>query len=184
MFRFAKLVQKFFIGLYCKAHHVSYLSTPVFVGRWPIFKNRGRILLGEKCRFREDRTRHLISVIAQDAVLEFGTRCFIGDGANISAAQKISIGAYTKLAPNVSIYDTNFHPIQQGEDVFQAEVLIGRNVWIGQNSIILPGVSIGDHSIIGANSVVDKNIPARVVAAGAPAKIVKEIQCIETWIRD
>ena len=183
MFGIVTFVQEIFIGLYCQAHRISYLSIPIFVGRWPIFNNQGKILLGEKCRFREDRVRHLISVLDRDAILEFGAHCFVGDGTNICAARRVSIGAYTKLAPNVSIYDTDFHQVQEVEPVFQAEVVIGKNVWIGQSSIVLPGVTIGDHSVVGANSVVAKSLPSRVVAVGSPAKVVKEIQCDDFWIR-
>jgi acetyltransferase-like isoleucine patch superfamily enzyme len=175
--------QKFFIAFYCKAHHISYASIPAFVGRWPIFKNEGRILLGEKCRFRAYRTRHVLAVSNADALLEFGEHCYIGDGVSIGASHKIVIGSHTKLAPNVSIYDTNFHQIQEGEAVFQAQVIIGKNVWIGQNAIVMPGVTIGDHTLIGANSVVTKDIPSKVIAAGSPAKAIKTIECSDGWIR-
>ena len=164
-------------------HHVSYASTPVFVGQWPIFKNQGQIVLGEKCRFRVYCTPQVLAVSHPDALLQFGTHCYIGDGVSINAGQKIVIGSYTKLAPNVSIYDTNFHPIQEGEDIFQAQVMIGKNAWIGQNAIVMPGVTIGDHTIIGANAVVTKDIPSKVIAVGTPAKVIKAIQCSDDWIR-
>ncbi|MBN2535996.1 MAG: hypothetical protein JXB88_24160 [Spirochaetales bacterium] len=55
---------------------------------------------------------------------------------------------------------------------------------MGLGALILPGVSIGDHSVIGAHSVVSKNIPARCVAAGSPAKAVKTFECNDDWIRN
>lgn len=139
--------------------------------------------MGEKCRFREYRTRHFIGVTNSNAVLELGSYCFFNDGVEIGATKKISIGAYTKLGPGVVILDSNFHQVQETDDVYQAEVVIGRNVWVGQNAIVMPGVSIGDHSVIGANSVVTRSIPPKVIAAGSPAVVLKDIQCSDEWIR-
>ena len=63
-------------------------------------------------------------------------------------------------------------------------VVIGNGVWIGQRSIILPGVTIGEHSIIGANSVVTHDIPAYCIAAGQPAKIMKKWDFDNlTWVK-
>lgn len=176
-------LKNFLIARFLTVNNVVFASVPIFVGLWPKFVNQGKIVLGDNCRFREYRTRHIIAVINSNASLEFGERCFIGDGANICASTKIVIGAYTKLAPNVSIYDTDFHQVQESEKIFQADVVISKNVWIGQNSIVMPGVTIGDHSVIGANSVVTKDIPAKVIAVGSPAKVIKNIQCSDNWIR-
>ena len=86
------------------------------------------------------------------------------------------------LAPNVIIVDSDFHAhwppekrFQQVDSALDKEVIIGRNVWIGMNSIIIKGVTIGDNSIIGAGSVVTSNIPSNVIAAGSPARVVKEL---------
>jgi len=183
MVRFRTWIKRRLIALYLGANNVTFDSEPHFVGRWPRILNHGKIILGDECRFREYRTRHIISTIKKDAVLEFGAKCYIGDGSNICAARNITIGAYTQLAPNVTIYDTNFHPVQQGDPIFEAEVVIGKNVWIGEGSMIMPGVTVGDHSVIGANSVVANDIPARVVAAGSPAKVIDHITCDDDWIR-
>jgi acetyltransferase-like isoleucine patch superfamily enzyme len=60
--------------------------------------------------------------------------------------------------------------------MYPAPIIIGNNVWIGSNSTILPGVVIGDNSIIGAGSVVTKNVPSNVIVAGVPAKVIKKIE--------
>ena len=62
-------------------------------------------------------------------------------------------------------------------------VLIGRNVWIGCNVVILPGAVIGDHSVIAAGSVVHGTIPPRVLAAGNPARVLREIGALDGWRR-
>ena len=89
----------------------------------------------------------------------------------------IYIGDGTMLAPNV-IIATAAHPVlpelrEKGLQ-FNKPVHIGKNCWIGSGAIILPGVSIGDHSVIGAGSVVTKDIPAGVVAVGNPCRVLRK----------
>jgi len=104
------------------------------------------------------------------------------NGSVITSKKRIEIGDNTMLAPNVIIVDSDFHAhwppekrFQQVDSALDKEVIIGRNVWIGMNSIIIKGVTIGDNSIIGAGSVVTSNIPSNVIAAGSPARVVKEL---------
>ena len=89
----------------------------------------------------------------------------------------IIIGDYTLIGPNTQIY-TSCHSLdykeRQENKEFGKPVRIGDHVWIGGNVTILPGVSIGDHSIIGAGSVVTKDIPANVIAVGNPCKVIKD----------
>ena len=90
----------------------------------------------------------------------------------------IYIGDYTMIGPNVTIA-TAGHPIlpELREQLYQYNmpVHIGRNCWIGAGAIIMPGVSIGDDSVIGAGSVVTKDIPEGVVAVGNPCRVMREI---------
>lgn len=90
----------------------------------------------------------------------------------------IYIGDKTMLGPNVVLCTTG-HPAdpQLREMVahYSLPIHIGRNVWIGSNAVILPGVTIGDNSIIGAGAVVTKDIPANVIAVGNPCRVSREI---------
>lgn len=90
----------------------------------------------------------------------------------------ITIGDCVKLGPNVQLY-TAAHPTDPAERAtfkeFGKPISIGNNVWIGGGAIILPGVTIGDGTTIGAGSVVTKSIPSKVVAAGNPCRIIKEL---------
>ena len=90
----------------------------------------------------------------------------------------IEIGEQTMFGPNVQIY-TAVHPINAEKRATHIEkgkpIYIGKNVWIGGNVTICPGVKIGDKSVIGAGSVVTKDIPANVMAAGNPCKVIKEL---------
>lgn len=91
---------------------------------------------------------------------------------------EIYVGDYTMFGPNVTVA-TAAHPIlPELRDMayqYNLPVHIGRSVWIGTGAVILPGVTIGDHSVIGAGSVVTKDIPANVVAVGNPCKVLREI---------
>jgi acetyltransferase-like isoleucine patch superfamily enzyme len=97
-----------------------------------------------------------------------------------SRTQKICIGDNTMIAGNVTIMDSNFHnPWPPDKRLFfpgtqdDENVIIGKNCWIGLNSIILKGVNIGDNSVIGAGSLVLTDIPPNCLAAGNPAKVIK-----------
>lgn len=91
---------------------------------------------------------------------------------------EIFIGNNVMIAPNVTITVTG-HPIhpslRKNGDQFSFPVKIEDNVWIGSNVVILPGITIGRNSVIGAGSIVTKDIPANVVAVGNPCKVLREI---------
>ena len=90
----------------------------------------------------------------------------------------IYIGSYTMIGPNVTVA-TAGHPIlpdlREKAYQFNMPVHIGRNCWIGAGAMIMPGVTIGDNSVIGAGSVVTKDIPANVMAYGNPCRVAREI---------
>ena len=90
----------------------------------------------------------------------------------------IYVGDYTMLGPNV-VVATAGHPIlpelREKALQFNLPVKIGRNCWLGAGVIVLPGVTIGDNTVIGAGSIVTKDIPANVVAVGNPCKVLREI---------
>ncbi|NOV00215.1 acyltransferase [Paenibacillus planticolens] len=96
--------------------------------------------------------------------LHIDDKVFINDNCNINCAHKISIGKYTKIAPNVCIndHDHNFRNSIEGH-LLKGEVLIGQNVWIGSNVVILRDTVIGDNAVIAAGSVVKGNVPANTV---------------------
>lgn len=115
---------------------------------------------------------------------DYGYNIYLGEnfyanvGCTILDGAKVVFGNNVLLAPNVGIY-TAGHPLDMEQRKLGLEyarpVTIGNNVWIGADVTILPGVSIGDNSVIGAASVVTKNIPANVVAMGNPCRVMKEL---------
>ena len=89
----------------------------------------------------------------------------------------ITIGERVLFGPNVTVCTTG-HPISpkhRGDGMYSFPIRLGSNVWLGANVVILPGVTIGDNSVIGAGSIVTKDIPANVVAFGAPCHVYREI---------
>lgn len=110
--------------------------------------------------------------------LELEDGVYMNLNCTILDCNKVHIGAGTLLGPNVQIYAV-VHPMQAQHRATGAErsvpVTIGKNVWIGGAAVILPGVTIGDNSVIGAGSVVTKDVPANVFAAGNPCRVIKEL---------
>lgn len=108
----------------------------------------------------------------------FGSNVYANFNLTCVDDGKISVGDNTLIGPNVTII-TACHPasieLRKNGYQYNKDVHIGRNAWIGSNVIIMPGVSIGDNSIIGAGSLVTKDIPSNVIAFGAPAKVQREI---------
>lgn len=104
----------------------------------------------------------------------------IDDYTFVMAHQEIVIGKNTTIAPFCFIVDFNHKFSRDGLSVmkqgfFAKRIKIGAGVWIGTHTVVLPGVEIGDGSVIGAGSIVTHDVPARVIVAGNPAKVIKRI---------
>jgi maltose O-acetyltransferase len=110
--------------------------------------------------------------------IEIGENFYANYNLVILDCARVKIGSNVFIAPNVGIY-TAGHPIhaelRNQELEFALPIEIGDNVWIGGNVVINPGVTIGSNAVIGSGSVVTKNIPANVVAAGNPCKVLRTI---------
>ena len=139
------------------------------------------ISLGAGVVIHRDCWIHVISGHGDEASpkIVIKSHAGIGMGATISAVRQVVIGEYVMLARNVYISD-HAHSFQnRGAPISQqgingiAPVSIGRSAWLGQNVVVLPGVTIGEHCVIGANSVVNSAIPDFSVAVGAPARVIK-----------
>ena len=119
------------------------------------------------------------TITALGGDISIGKRVGI-NGSTIYCTDTILIGDGTMIAPGCIICDTDGHHIDNPEERWNlkgpsAPIVIGRNVWIGTRSIVLKGVTVGDGTVIGAGSVVTKDLPSGVLAAGVPAKVIRKL---------
>ncbi len=175
----------YFSGIEAGAE-LSVFGAPI-VSRHPDSK----IVLGERVMLISDSFATALGVNHPIMLrtLAAGAQIRIGNGVGISggsicAAQRVEIGDDTLLGANVTIADTDFHSLapalrHPGDSAAVAPVHIGRHVFLGTNSVVLKGVSIGDNSVIGAGSVVARDIPANCVAAGNPCRKLRDLTAEE-----
>ncbi len=112
-------------------------------------------------------------MVFKNAKLHLGSG-YINRYAKIRCYNSITIGHDVAISENVTIWDSDTHAIIGKESVMTQPIAIGNKVWIGANVTILKGVTIGDGAIIAAGSVVTRAIPANCLAAGVPARVIKE----------
>lgn len=121
----------------------------------------------------------------EGAEIRIGNFCLLSPGTRISAAQEIVIGNNCMFAANCYVSDSDWHGIYNRTRPFRctSPVRLADNVWLGEGTIVCKGVQIGENSVIGAGSVVTRDIPANVVAAGNPAKVIKSINPARHMLR-
>jgi len=175
---------------YCKIFHKNLkIGKGVKFDKTPniYIKNNGKIEIGEKATINSNNYGYHINMHNKvklmadrpDAIIKIGASSRI-HGSCIHAFKRIEIGRNCLIAANCQIIDGSGHDVSfpdvenrintRGE---AREVIVEDNVWIGANCIILPGVRIGNGSIIAAGSVVTHDIPAMCVAGGNPAKVIR-----------
>ena len=147
-------------ALFYKVIYFKNINSSVFVmqskSRIDVFSKKSKINIGKFVFIRKNTTIR----IDDESTLDIGDHVFMNDNCNINCANKISIGSYTKIAPNVSIndHDHNYKGVEGG-NLIKGEVIIGKNVWIGSNSVILRGTVIEDNAVVAAGSVVKGHVP-------------------------
>lgn len=136
------------------------------------FYGSPRVSIGKASGLRDDVKLH------GPGAIEIGSGSSINDRTRVVALNRVTIGDDVMIAPDCYIIDVDHHfgdvarPItQQGYDI--APVVIGDGAWLGAKVIVTKGVNIGRHAVIGAGSVVTKDIPDYAIAGGCPAKIIR-----------
>ena len=168
-------------------HRVTLGKNVVVNGRLRLF-GKGKLIIGDNVRINSLYRMNPIGgnefssiYIKPSAVVKIGNLTGLSNAA-IYASTCVDIGQRVKIGGNVKIYDTDFHSIDYLQRAMENDpgvkteaVRIADDVFIGANSIILKGVSIGARSVIGAGSVVTKSIPDDEVWGGAPAHFIKKL---------
>jgi len=173
-----------------------FLNPGFRVGRKPRVRGRfcvmmhgdSEIVFGDRVHIISDWKRSNLGLYSRVRLMTFpGARIVIGDhvllaGTVMTCRKSIEIGEGTMVAPNVVIVDSDFHLTWPPEQRFHLSptetadpVKIGKRVWIGVNAIILKGVTIGDDAVIGAGSVVTRDVPPNTLAAGSPARVIRRL---------
>lgn len=150
----------------------------------PYITGVGSIIIGSKVRLSGKSSIGFGNRVHAVPELHVGDGTFVGHNCAFGIARSIRIGRHCLLAGGVRISDFDGHPMDAAERRINASispssirpVAIGDDVWIGAGTHILKGVTIGDRSIIGAGSIVTRSIPADVVAAGNPARVIKSLR--------
>ena len=155
-----------------------------------IFKTKdSKIIIGDNCTINSSFISNLVGLYQRTIILaRNNSNIIIGknvgiSGATLYARKSIVIGDNTLIGGNTKILDNDFHPIDtearinnDSSMIKSKEVLIGKNVFIGCNSLILKGTIIGDNCIVGAGSVVSGKFPNNVIIAGNPAKVINTVK--------
>jgi len=165
--------------------------------RFPIYvRGRSAMKLGEGLTTGVNVRLDAFAHYGSFPVLHIGRHVQINDSVHIGAIEQVVIGDHTLIASRVFISDHNHGNYQisgtaSAPDIPPADrplsskpVHIGRNVWLGEQVCILPGVTIGDGAIVGANSVVTRDVPPNSIAAGNPARVIRVFDPLsQTWQR-
>jgi maltose O-acetyltransferase len=110
--------------------------------------------------------------------IAIGDRTFVNYDCLLLDCNRITIGDEVQIAPGVHIY-TATHPIEAAARrsgiEYALPVSIGNGVWLGGRAVVCPGVTIGANTVVGAGSVVTRNLPANVVAAGSPCRVIRQL---------
>ena len=143
----------------------------------PRVVTRGSIIIGDRVQ--------LVSTVATlelaaetGATLRIGRQSLVNFGCSVVALDRVTIGERCLIGPHCMIMDSPFHHVEPDRRLDPPEaspITIGDNVWLGARVIVLPGVTIGDDSVIGIGSVVTTDIPPRSLAVGVPARVVRSL---------
>ena len=179
-----------YFKLFMKLNKVKFGKNLNLYGVPVIFKKGGSQLnIGENCTIKSSFLSNLVGLSqrtiivsrTEEAKINIGNNVGIS-GATIYARKSISIGDNTLIGGNVKIFDNDFHPIEvearnidDKDAIGTREVVIGKDCFIGCNTLILKGTKIGDGSVVGAGSVVCGQFPGGVVIAGNPARVIKTL---------
>ena len=159
----------FFYRIYTEKCGPLQVTGKIYFSKKNAFIKIGRCMIWKHVKFDIEGTSQ-----NEPAVLEIGDFTTIGDRTEFHVAEKIIIGKRCRISWDCVIMDRNYHGIGNAPEIIRP-VVIEDDVWIGCRAIILPGVRVGAKSVIGAGSVVTKNVPPNSVVGGNPAVVIRRL---------
>ena len=174
-----KLIAEPFLKAQC-ARHGRNVHTGVFV-HW--VSGSGDIVLGDDVLLDGKSDIMFGALFPERPRLEIGDRTYVNHRCAFVVSRRITIGADVYVASNVRFLDSPGHPLDPVARRAKAPpppeavrpITVHDNVWIGMDVVVLPGVTIGENSVVGAGSVVTRDVPPNVVVAGNPARTIKSL---------
>lgn len=136
---------------------------------------KGSLVIGDRAWFRGIEARVSLSVEPGGSI-RIGDRCLLNSGSSITSRVGVRIGDDFRLGAFSSIQDTDSHEVAAGEGVRTAPVVIGDDVWVGRNVVVLAGVEIGDGAVVAAGAVVTRSVAPWTLVAGVPARPVRRLE--------
>jgi acetyltransferase-like isoleucine patch superfamily enzyme len=115
--------------------------------------------------------------------LRIGRNVFINQGAIVVSSCMITVEDDVRIGDFAAVYDTNFHAVDASSPRLDAPVVLETGSWVGRSAIVLPGVTVGAHSVVAAGSVVMHDVPPATLVAGVPARVVRELDVPPGWVR-
>jgi acetyltransferase-like isoleucine patch superfamily enzyme len=167
------------------AIHNEFAKRKAFV-RWPVEGNvleslrEGRLEIGEHTLFEP----RVWITTGDHGRIRIGAGCFLNMGVMVAAHELVEIGDHCMFANGCFVsdashrYDDPDKPVPWQGFTTKGPTRIGDNCWFGVNCVVMTGVTIGERCVVGANSVVTRDLPPRSIAAGAPAKVIREIEVV------
>lgn len=169
-------------AVFLRLKNVQYGKKPLFMVSHPLIRCYGKMTLGDNFRISCAQFKSELFT-GKNGALTIGNNVFINRGVSISAQLSIEIGDNCLIADMVSIQDSNWHEVDQNSVVKVAQIIIGKNVWIGRNAVILPGVTIGDHCVIAAGTIIAKDVPPKTMVYQERKTVVKKLSCDDDYKR-
>lgn len=178
---------------------VRYVQARRFEHRYSCRIHEGGQILASNRHLRESITvganthiRGQLFTFGHGGRITMGSYCYVGENSKLWSAVELTIGDRVLIGHGTSIFDSDTHPLSPGErhrqyvdiitkghppeiNLLEEPVIIEDDVWIGCNVVVLKGVRIGRGAIVGAGSVVTRDVPPYVVVAGNPARVVREL---------
>ena len=153
-------------------------------GRSPVLYTDGQpITIGPRLSIR-GRTARVELGTERGGTLTLGREVYLNQGASVIASDSVTIGDRVRIGDHASIHDSDYHPVSADLPLRVKPIVIESDVWIGRAAVIMPGVHIGQGSVVAAGAVVTHSVPPRSLVAGVPARVIRELNIPEGWRRD